>query len=97
MVMTDAITIPHEALVTAAKQVGHYRFGKQWDCLTLYEQGLCYVEARAACLAMLRSWPGRNTESRELLNFGNNIDGPVIDTRLAPFILLPLTEPSDGK
>jgi hypothetical protein len=77
--MTD-ITIPHGALVAAAKKVGHHRFGKQWDCLTLYEQGLCYVEARAACLAMLAAWPGMEKD-----------DGHLLATKYT--ILLPLTEP----
>lgn len=45
----------------------------------------------------LKVWPMATTEHRELLNFGNNIDGPIVSARRVPFLILPLpTQETDA-
>lgn len=51
----------------------------------------------AAYKAGLRAWPGVNTEQREVLNFGNNIDGPIISAKRLPFLILPLPKEDDDE
>lgn len=51
-----------------------------------------------AIAAALNAWPMAKTETREVLNFGNNIDGPIVSTNRVPFLILPLPqEVSDAK
>ena len=71
--MTD-ITIPPEALEAAAKAMWKTNDPSQW------ELGM----ARAACLAMLKAWPGMDT-------------GPNIYGRQDAIIHLPLTENADAE
>lgn len=40
--------------------------------------------------AAINAWRGMGLENREVLNFGNNIDGPVVSAKRVPFIILPL-------
>lgn len=47
-------------------------------------------ETRAAIAAALSAWPGSSMEHRETMNFGNNIDGPIVGVRRVPFVILPL-------
>jgi hypothetical protein len=47
---------------------------------------------KAAIAAALSAWPGVTTENRELLNFGNNIDGPIVSAKRVPFLILPLPQ-----
>lgn len=51
---------------------------------------------RAAIAAALNAWPGNTMESREVLNFGNNIDGPVVSTNRVQFFILPLETRAAG-
>lgn len=44
---------------------------------------------RTVIAAALNAWPGSSMENRELFNFGNNIDGPIISTSRVPFYILP--------
>ena len=53
--------------------------------------------AKAEIAAALAAWPMMKTENREVLNFGNNIDGPVVSAKRVPFIILPLTENTDAE
>jgi hypothetical protein len=69
--MTNPITIPPEALKAAAEAICRERcaFMGEPPCFEIGE-GLspqcdepgCSVEARAACLAMLRNWPRMEIE-----------------------------------
>jgi hypothetical protein len=79
--MPDTITIPPEALEAA------------FDLLRPYMDTNGEREAQEivedACLAMLRSWPGMGSI---------RVDQPIGEwCEKLPAILLPLTEPSDGK
>lgn len=48
--------------------------------------------SRAAIAAAINAWPGNTVESREVLNFGNNIDGAVVSAKRVPFLILPLPQ-----
>ena len=53
------------------------------------------VDGAEAIAAALNAWPGNTMESREVLNFGNNIDGPVVSAKRLPFLILPLPQKGD--
>lgn len=98
--MLKAKQIPQEAVEAAAKAV--YRVGFDRDPLPddLVDQDrLDFARryARAAIAASIAAWPGVTTEHREILNFGNNIDGPVVSAKRVPFLIFPLQqqEPRD--
>lgn len=63
--MTD-ITIPPDALEAAARGVyeawckfhGVEETSLPWEDIDDEERQACFAEALAACLAMLRAWPG---------------------------------------
>lgn len=100
--MTD-ITIPDEALEAAAR--AQYEFWRH-DCagelelnLALYrlwaeleadEQERWIEQTRAACLAMLKHWPGMTTDGREL-HFSTARGAPVTTVK-AYSIILPLPQ-----
>ena len=68
--MTE-ITIPLEALEAAAKDLyeawcrvhGVADTALPWEDIDNEERDACFAEARAACLAMLKSWPGMGVSS----------------------------------
>lgn len=62
--MTD-INIPPEALEAVAQKMAHQRYRKTWGLLTDLERELCVNDARAACAAMLKSWPGTSFVHRD--------------------------------
>jgi hypothetical protein len=80
--MTD-ITIPPEALEAAAVDLYYDAHGNSitWEDAPSWVRDNFRRKARAACLAMLRAWPGMWTSA----SVGNGS------------IILPLTEPSDDK
>lgn len=90
--MTD-ITIPPEALEAAAKDLyeawcrvhGVADTALPWEDIDNEERDACFAEARAACLAMLKAWPGIKEEHRPNITF----DGKPITVS---YIILPLTE-----
>lgn len=92
--MTDHITIPPAALEAAARadhvdwlmRNGLGDVGRPWELLEPEEQDEYRASARAACLAMLQSWPNMLT---------NGPDEGLILQR--PAIILPLTETNDDK
>jgi hypothetical protein len=90
MITTPDITIPPEALEAAAEELFHIQYGEyhgSWADAPEWLKVTVRGEARAACLAMLRSWPGTVTNEPN--------DGLML---LRPGIFLPLTqEPSDDK
>jgi hypothetical protein len=62
--MTDHITIPPEALEAAAKAIADLSCPP--DLFGQCEAAggcMCRAEARAACLAMLKAWPGMTTSA----------------------------------
>lgn len=50
-----------------------------------------------AIAAAINAWPMAKTETREVLNFGNNIDGPIVSAKRFPFLILPLMEKRDDE
>jgi len=76
------ITIPPEALKEAAQDVCIV-MGHRWEKLGEDDREYALSIARAACLAMLRSWP-------EVGFVRQDINTPV------SYLVLPLTEPSDA-
>lgn len=77
------ITIPREAEEAVAKTIACQRYRKTWGLLTDLEREVCVNDARAACLAMLRAWPGmKMTPSWELRTHKRSVE-----------IVLPLSEP----
>jgi hypothetical protein len=92
--MTD-ITIPPEALDAAAKAayLDHVvrssgGYWPDWDQLDHSVRDGYRSEARAACLAMLKNWPGM-VEKRANEN--------LLLANLNPAIILPLTETPNDK
>ena len=83
--MTD-ITIPPEALEAAAK-VLHYHAeifdDLPWEDLSDTDQEAYIDEARAACLAMLKAWPGMEHDPGALVTETYRDPGKII---------LPLTQ-----
>ena len=85
--MTD-ITIPPKALEAVARVLHDHAEifdDLPWEDLSEDDQE-CYIEeARAACLAMLRNWPGRKDEWRDNITF----DGKPVRYSV---IILPLPQ-----
>jgi hypothetical protein len=89
--MTDPITIPSAALEAAAEELFHIQYGEyhgSWADAPEWLKVTVRGEARAACLAMLREWPGMSVEKTHI-----GVSGDVFSQD----IILPLTEPSDDK
>jgi hypothetical protein len=90
--MTNTNTIPPEALEAAAEELFHIQYGEyhgSWADAPEWLKVTVRGEARAACLAMLREWPGMTTK-----RFGEHVALFNSD----PAIILPLPkEPSDDK
>ena len=79
----DNITIPPEAIEAAAKDLRCSMQGivsaVEWDALSEQAKDFWRFRARAACLAMLKAWPGMDT-------------GPNIYGRQNAIIRLPLPQ-----
>ena len=83
------ITIPPEALEAAAKELCGATFKVSeygpWESTPQWMQDMWRSRARAACLAMLRAWPG--------MHLGHQCIGCGGD----PQVILPLPEKQDDK
>ena len=79
--MTD-ITIPQEALEAAAREIC-IGMGSNPDALSCDGSGrlvwMCWkAEARAACLAMLKAWPGMDHDQGALVTDTYRDPGKII-------------------
>jgi hypothetical protein len=90
----DNITIPPKALEAGTKAIAK-RNGCDRAvfsvCISAEEAGVpcrCAEDAHAACLAMLKNWPGMRVHQPSV---------PPRPPAPRAAIILPLTEPSDGK
>lgn len=88
------ITIPDEALEAAAidlyRSATHSPQGFSWATLHPRVRERWRKNARAACLAMLKAWPGMTTDGREL-HFSTARGAPVTTVK-AYSIILPLPQ-----
>jgi hypothetical protein len=85
--------IPPEVVEAAARGMNANRPGwPDWDSVDERWKPMERDKARAAIAAALNAWPGMATEHREILNFWNNIDGPIVSSRRVPFLILPLPQ-----
>lgn len=88
--MSD-ITIPSKALEAAAKELCEATFKVSeygpWESTPQWMQDMWRNRARAACLTMLKAWPGVGSI---------RVDQPIGEwCEKLPAIILPLTETDD--
>ena len=84
-----ALTIPPEALEAAAKAICFERY----DGISAEAQMLWRAQARAACLAMIKAWPGMKHE----LDWDAWLGERHTPNRIAIILPLPQKEPRDAE
>jgi len=88
-------TIPPEALEAAAIELHRSIWGHDcysWADVDEERRNHFRKHARAALAAALNAWEGANKEARKVLNFGNNIDGPVVSESWQHILILPMSK-----
>lgn len=84
---------PHQISDAIARIADEAYYDTAGDNPTMSDEDIM----KHAIAAALNAWPMATTENREVLNFGNNIDGPIVSAKRVPFIVLPLMENTNDK